>query len=91
MGALLRSGLGALLRRFGARVGEAEVRRALGGQRGIAAVESVEIGPGSETTFVAVRIRVAEGCDAREVARGATEALCARLPVREVCVVAAES
>lgn len=90
MGVLLRSGLSALRRRFGARVSEASVRRALLGQAGIAAIESVQIGAAGGASVVSVRIHVTEGRDAREVARRVTEALCERLPVCEVRVMASE-
>lgn len=90
MGVLLQSGLSALRRRFGSRVNEALVRRTLLGQPGIGSIETVQIGTVGGASVLSVRIQVAQGCDAREVSRRATEALCARLPVLEVRVIAAQ-
>lgn len=73
----LRSVWDSVRRRLGGdRLSETFVRHALLGQAGVAAVESVNVIPGSaRRRQLLVRIRVAEGCDAGDVMRDATEML----------------
>ena len=75
--ASIRSVWDAVRRRLaGDRSGERLVRRALLGEAGVAAVESVSAVPGpAGRRHLLVRIRVAEGCDTRDVMRRATETL----------------
>lgn len=86
MTGLLRSAWDAIRRHLvGAWVSETSVRRILLEQAGVAAVEAVRVVPGpTGWRQLLVRIRTAEGCDAREVSRHATEALFRNLPVTEI-------
>ena len=75
--------------RFGARAGESFVRRRLLEQAGVAAVDSVRTVPGtSRGRHLLVRIRIAEGCDARAISRDAVEALLRDSSVHEIRVLA---
>ena len=75
--ASIRSVWDAIRRRLaGDRLDEGLVHRTLLGEAGVAAVESVRVvaDPAGRRELL-VRIRIAEGCDAREVMRRATETL----------------
>lgn len=87
---LFRSAWDAIGRHLvGAPVDEVSVRRILLEQVGVAAVESVRVVPGSTgRRQLLVRIRIAEGCDEREVSRQATEALFRNPSVTEICLLA---
>ncbi len=72
-------------RLISARVSELAVCRVLLEQRGVAAVESVRFVPGTTSRRqLQVRLRIADGCDAREVSLRATEELMRNLPVTEI-------
>ncbi len=91
MTGLLRSAWDAIrLHLAGARVSETSVRRILLEQAGVAAVVEVRVvrGPTGRWQLL-VRIRIAEGCDARDVSRHATEALFRNLPATEIHLVVA--
>lgn len=67
------------------RVSETSVRRVLQRQAGIAAVESVRVVPGPVgRQHIRAQIRIANGCDAREITRTATKALFRNPSVTEV-------
>ena len=77
------------LRFISNRIGEIFVRRVLLEQVGVAAVESVRVVAGaSRGRRLLVRIRIAEGCYAREVTRDAAEALFRIQPVRDIRLLA---
>lgn len=67
------------------RVSETSVRRVLQRQAGIAAVESVRVVSGPVgRRHIRAQIQIANGCDAREITRTATEALFRNPSVTEV-------
>lgn len=69
---------------------ETSVRRILLQQPRVAEVKEVRVvrGPTGRRQLL-VRIRIAEGCDARDVSRHATEALFRNLPATEIHLVVA--
>ena len=92
MSRFFRSLCDVFLRFIRARAGDSFVRRRLLEQAGVAAVDSVRTVPGtSRGRRLLVRIRIAEGCDARAVSRDAAEALLRNSPVREIRVLASGS
>ena len=73
------------LRFIGVRAGEVLVRRVLLEQAGVSAVDSVRFVPGTTgRRQLLVRLRLAQGCDAREVTARATAALFRTPAVSEV-------
>ena len=89
MGVLIRSAWAMLRQRFARPVRAAVVRDILREQAGIAAVELVTVEAArAGGCQVSVRIRFAEGSDAREATQHAVEALCETLPITEIRVFA---
>lgn len=88
MTGLLRSAWDVIrLHLVGARVSETSVRRILLERAGVAAVESVRLVAGATCRRqLLVHIRIAEGCDAREVTDHAAEVLLRNPSVSEICL-----
>ena len=89
MGVLIQSAWAMLRRRLTRPVRDAAVREILREQAGIATVEAVQVGAArAGGCQVSVRIRLAEGSDAREVTRRAVEALREQLPITDIRLLA---